>query len=98
MEYVLVVLAVWGIWSVASSLLDGPEWSWKLLPFALGLGGQALIDHDHWWYGLGLGGAAMILMLITDLLLVTADAIRFSALRPQRGNYEMKENPPWQCT
>ena len=86
MEYAVVIAAVWGIWNVAQSLLDGPEWFWKLLPFALGVGGQALIDYDHWWYGLGLGAAAMLVMLIADLLLVTADWIRFAALRSQRGN------------
>jgi hypothetical protein len=85
MEYAIVVLAVWGIWNVAQSLLDGPEWFWKLLPFVLGVGGQALIDYDHWWYGLGLGAAAMLVMLVADLLLVTADWIRFAALRSQRG-------------
>jgi hypothetical protein len=84
MEYVVVVLAVWGVWETAQALLEGPEWAWRLLPFVLGVGGQALIDHDHLWYGLGLGGAAMVLMLVTNLLLVTTDWIRFAALRQQK--------------
>ena len=84
MEYVLVVLAVWGIWSAAVSLLEGPEWAWKLVPFVLGVAGQALVDYHHLWYGIGLGGAAMFLMLVADLLLVAADSIRFNVLRRPR--------------
>lgn len=85
MEYVVVVLAVWGVWDAAEALLDGPEWAWKLLPFVLGLAGQALINPSYLWYGIGLGAAAMVLMLVTNLLLVTADWIRFAALRQQKG-------------
>ena len=86
MEYAVVILATWGIWTVAQALLDGPDWFWKLLPFGLGIGGQAVIDYDHWWYGLGWGAAAMLVMMFADLLLVTTDWIRFAALRSQRGN------------
>lgn len=86
MEYVVVVLAVWGICTIAERHLEASPWIWSLLPYVLGVGGQALINPSYLWYGVGLGAAAVLLMRVSDLLLVTADWVRFAALRTQRGN------------
>ena len=86
MEYVVVVLAVWGITNVAATHLEGSEWIWSLLPYLLGVGGQALINPSYLWYGVAWGAAAVLLTRLSDLLLVTADWVRFAALRMQRGN------------
>ena len=84
MEYVVVVLAVWGVCDTAKVLLEGPEWAWRILPFVLGLAGQALVNPSYLWYGIGWGAAAVVLTLVSDVLLVTADWIRFAALRTQK--------------
>ena len=86
MEYLVVVLAVWGVTNAAVTHLEGPEWTWTLLPYLLGVGGQALINPSYLWYGIAWGAAAVLLTRLSDLLLVGADSIRFAALRQQRGN------------
>ena len=43
-----------------------------------------MINPSYWWLGLGLGGAAKLLMLLADVLLVTADWIRVHVLRANR--------------
>lgn len=79
-----MVFAVWAIWSAIAAYLDASEWVWRLLPLALGVGGQCLLDAHRWWLGLGLGGAAVLLMRIGDLLLVTADWVKVAVLRSQK--------------
>jgi hypothetical protein len=43
---------------------------------------------DGWsdcWLGVGVGGAAVFLMAISDLLLVATDSLKVSVLRNSRG-------------
>jgi hypothetical protein len=65
---------------VASLLLTTPDWFPYALGIALGLGFQLLIDPGDWYLGVGIGGAAGVLVLLSDVLLVTADAIRAGVL------------------
>jgi len=78
MEHLLAALAVWILWTILGIVVTTPEW----FPYALGiaLGFQLLIDPGDWYLGLGIGGAAGFLVLISDVLLVTADAIRSGVL------------------
>lgn len=85
MEYLLAVLTVWAVWNLASTFYEASEAVWLAVTLVLGIGAQILIDLDHWWWGVGIGGAAVLVMRLSDLLLVTADWIRFAALRQQRG-------------
>jgi hypothetical protein len=86
MAQLLVALAVWGLWTILSEIIEASPWFWRVFPIVLGVGGQCLIDYSRWWLGLGLGGAAMLLMRISDLLLVTADLCKVHVLRQQRRN------------
>ena len=83
MAYLFAVLGVWAVWNALATYVEGPGWFWTVLPLVLGIGGQALIDASTWWWGLGIGGAAILVMRLNDLLLVTADWIRVTLL--QRG-------------
>ena len=74
MEYVLVVLAVWGIWTLPAV----PSWRdrngpGRLLPLRSRRCWAGLGRPLHLWYGIGWGAAAMFLMLVADVLLVAAD-------------------------
>ena len=84
LEHLLVVFAVWGLWVLAATELDLPEWGWLTFALAAGVAGQCMINPSYWWLGLGLGGAAKFLMLLADVLLVTADWIRVHVLRANR--------------
>lgn len=82
MAFLLVPFFVWFAWNVSLSLVVIPEeWMQYLGATALSLGGAALIDPGHWWYGFGLVGIASLLMLIGDLLLVTTDWLRTQVLQ-----------------
>lgn len=83
-EQAVVVFGVWALWSLATLFWAASPWVWGIVPLALGVAGQCLIDYHHWWLGLGLGGAALFLMRLADLLLVTTDWIRVLVLRAQR--------------
>jgi hypothetical protein len=83
-EQVIVVFGVWALWSLLALFLEASPWVWIAVPLVLGVAGQVLIDHDKWWLGLGLGGAAIFLMRLADLLLVTTDWIRVLVLRAGR--------------
>ena len=83
-EHLLVVFAVWGLWVLAATQLVFPEWGWIAFALGAGVAGQCMINPSYWWLGLGLGGAAKLLMLIADLLLVGADLIRVHVLRANR--------------
>jgi hypothetical protein len=58
----------------------------------LGVGGQALISPDKLWLGLGIGGLAMVLSRLADLLLVTADWVRWPSCA-NSGVVRRQENP-----
>jgi hypothetical protein len=83
-EQVVVVFGVWALWSLIAAFWEASPWVWIVVPLALGVVGQVLIDYDRWWLGIGLGGAALFLMRLADLLLVTTDWIRVLVLRAQR--------------
>ena len=83
-EHALVVFAIWGLWSMAATQFTADEWLWDASALILGLGGQLLIDWDEWWLGPGMGGAAIFLMKIADLLLVTTDAVKQYVLKGGR--------------
>jgi hypothetical protein len=83
-EQVVVVFGVWALWSLLALFLEASPWVWIVVPLVLGVVGQVLIDYDKWWLGLGLGGAAIFLMRLADLLLVTTDWIRVLVLRAGR--------------
>ena len=80
MEHLLAALAVWILWTILGMVFTTPEWFPYALGIALGLGFQLLIDPGDWYLGVGIGGAAGFLVLISDVLLVTADAIRSGVL------------------
>jgi hypothetical protein len=86
MVYFLVALAVWVLWSSLAEYFEANRLFWLLLPLVLGVGGQCLIDYHRWWLGFGLGGLAVMLMKVNDLLLVSTDWIRVAVLRQQRNS------------
>jgi len=77
---VLAILAVWILWTILGMLVTTPEWFPYVLGIALGTGFQLMIDADRWYLGIGIGGGAGFLVLVSDVLLVTADAIRSGVL------------------
>ena len=79
--YVLGVLSIWLAWSCLERVIEGPKWAWLITAALLGIGWQLLIDWSRWWFGIGLGGGAGVLVLITDLLLVVTDLARVQVLR-----------------
>lgn len=82
MVHFLVILGVWGLVYLSEELLEFThKWSVRLLYVALGLVGAVCIHPADWWWGFGYGGAAMVLALLTDLLLVVTDRVRFIVLQ-----------------
>ena len=76
----LAVFAVWILWTVLGMVVTTPEWFPYAFGIALGIGFQLAIDIDRWYLGIGIGGAAGFLVLVSDVLLVTADAVRSGVL------------------
>ena len=79
-DQLLAVFAVWILWTMLVMVFTTPEWFPYAFGLAVGLGLQALIEPSEWYLGLGIGGAAAFLVLVSDVLLVTADAIRSGVL------------------
>lgn len=80
MSYLLAIFAVWILWTLLGMTFTTPPWFPHILGMACGLVLQALLDPDRWYLGIGIGGAAGFLILVSDVLLVTADAIRAGVL------------------
>ena len=80
----LGVLAVWLTWHTSERWVDADRWVWYLGGAALGIGWQLLDGWNHWWYGVGIGGAVVLLSLVADLLLVLTDLCKVSVLNRQR--------------
>ena len=80
-EHLLLVFAVWGVWTLVAYFLTFPEWVWLAGAIALGVVGQVLLDADEWFLGIGIGGAALLLMQLSNLLLVVTDWVRVAVLR-----------------
>ena len=84
LEVIFAAFGVWILWSLASVFLEAPEWAWRVAAIVVGIGAMILIDADRWWLGVAIGGFAAFLMLVADLLLVTADWVRVTLLRTTR--------------
>jgi hypothetical protein len=80
----LGIAAVWLIWTTAEIFLTAPRWAWYLSAVVLGIGWELLEEPSSWWYGVGLGAGAALLMLLTDLVLVLTDWAKLNALRNRR--------------
>ena len=76
MAYVCVIFTIWLVRNVLPLLFTTPTWFPYVLAVALGIGGAALVETENWWWGPGLAGIASALLMVTDLLLVTSDAVR----------------------
>lgn len=76
MAYVCVIFTIWLIWNALPQLFTTPVWFPYLLATMLGMGGAALVEASHWWWGIGLAGIAGFLLTLSDLVLVTTDGIR----------------------
>jgi hypothetical protein len=81
---VILAFGVWVVWAIATEFLEFPTWVWRSLAVVLGIGAEILVDWDRWWLGIGIGGLAVVLMLLTDLVLVTTDWVRVAVLRQAR--------------
>ena len=77
---VLAVFAVWILWTILGMVFSTPEWFPYAFGIVLGIGFQLLLDMDRWYLGIGIGGAAGFLVLVSNVLLVTADAVRAGVL------------------
>lgn len=78
------ILAVWLVWLAVEQMFEMPKIAWYGMAAALGCGWQLLVDWDKWWLGLGVGGGATLLFLLTDLILVATDAAKVTVLRKTR--------------
>lgn len=87
MAYLFVILGLWLLWNVFLIQFSTPVWFPYVLFSVLGIGGACLVNTSRWWYGVGLAGAAGFMLSISDLLLVTTDAVRAGVLqrRQRRG-------------
>jgi hypothetical protein len=83
-EQLLGVFAVWLVWMLAILFITAPQWMWYLTAVVLGCGWELLVDPSTWWLGLGVGGAAAFLVLLTDLFMVLTDSAKVTVLRQGR--------------
>ena len=85
MEQIFGVFAVWLAWQVAEPWVAAPKWAWYLSAAVVGIGWQLLADTwTRWYLGIGIGGAAAVLVLVADLLLVATDSAKVNVLRRNR--------------
>jgi hypothetical protein len=80
----LGVFGVWLVWTMAELWLEVPLWAWRAALIVLGIGVQLLIDPSDWWLGVGIGGLALFVGLVADLILVLTDWVRLLVLRRTR--------------
>jgi hypothetical protein len=85
-EQVLGVFAVWLSVTLATFWVITPRWAWYLIAALLGCGWELLVDPSTWWLGVGVGGGAMFLMALTDLIMVATDSAKVTVLRQSRRN------------
>jgi len=76
----LGIFAVWLAILLAESWLEMPGWAWRATAAVLGVAWICLYDWHHWWQGVGIGGGAVALGLVMDLLLVLTDFVRVQVL------------------
>lgn len=85
MSYLLAVLTIWLLWQFADHWLVFSRWVWLLAAAVLGVGAKLALDGwDRWYLGMGLGGAAVVLYALTDLILVVTDLAKVAVLRNPR--------------
>jgi len=77
----LAVPAIWLVWETADTFVTAPRWAWLVAAGGLGIAAQVALDPRNWWLGLGIGGAAAVLELLTDLTIVANDLARVRVLR-----------------
>ena len=82
-EHLLAALALFFVWKVADHFIEAPIWAWWIALAGGGITMAVLLD-DRWWLGLGLVGAAQLLMAFSDLLTVASDLAKVSVLRAGR--------------
>ena len=80
MDQLLAVFAVWSLLTVLGIVVTTPTWFPYALGAAAGVGLELALDKSSWYLGIGVGGAAGFLVLLSDVLLVTADAVRAGVL------------------
>jgi hypothetical protein len=87
LETALGIFALWLAWQVADVFVEFSQpWVWWVILAVAGVGYQcAFLNLSFWWMGLGVGGAAVFLGLLTDLMLVASDAAKVHVLRNSRG-------------
>jgi len=87
LEAALGIFALWLAWQVADAFVEfSQSWVWWVILGVAGVSYQcAFINPSWWWMGLGIGGAAVFLGLLTDLMLVAGDACKVHVLRNSRG-------------
>lgn len=79
-DLVLGAFALWVVWEVAARFLEADLWIWRVILVAAGVGWAVLL-HDHWWLGIGVGGVAAFLGLLADLILLATDFLRVQVLK-----------------
>jgi hypothetical protein len=83
-EQVLGMMAVWILWTLAEHFIEASRWIWMVAAIVAGIAWECMINFSWWWLGIGVGGGAALLMLLTDLLLVATDLCKVSVLRNTR--------------
>lgn len=86
MSYVLATFTLWLTLQVAGVWLSLPGWAWWLASATAGVAIKLALDGwSNCWLGVGLGGAAVFLNLLSDLILVATDVSKLAAFRNSRG-------------
>jgi hypothetical protein len=81
----LGVFAIWLLWQIAQVFWTADSWLWWAILIVAGVSYQcAFRNPSFWWMGVGIGGAAAFLGLLTDLIIVASDAARVHVLRSSR--------------
>ena len=82
------IFGIFALWLVVIALepwIEAPKWAWYLSMAVLGIAWELLADDaSRWWLGIGIAGAATVLSLVTDLVLVVTDWVRMPVLRRTR--------------
>lgn len=87
LELALGVFALWLAWQIAQVFLTADAWLWFAILAVAGVSYQCVfLNPSYWWLGLGVGGAAAFLGLLTDLMLLAGDAAKVHVLRNSRGS------------
>jgi len=85
-SYVLATFALWIALQLGHNWLSLPQWAWWLLACGGGIGMKLALDGwTNSWLGVGLGGTAIFLGTISDLILLATDWLKVSVLRSPRG-------------